>query len=96
MIGKNCKLHFGAYVQVHEDQNVTNTLKERTLGAICLSHRQPTGQLCIILLRSGKRMIRRQFTEVPTPTIVVKRVAETALAKKRTKDVFLKTTLALL
>ena len=33
---KICKLHFGAYAQVHEDQNVTNTLEERTQGAICL------------------------------------------------------------
>ena len=31
---KSCKLHFGAYVQVREDRNVTNTLEERTQGAI--------------------------------------------------------------
>ena len=33
---KSCKLHFGSYAQVHEDRNVTNTLEERTQGAICL------------------------------------------------------------
>ena len=33
---KSCKLHFGAYAQVHKDRNVTNTLEERTQGAICL------------------------------------------------------------
>ena len=33
---KSCKLHFGAYAQVHEDRNVTNMLEERTQGAICL------------------------------------------------------------
>ena len=33
---KSCKLHFGAYAQVHEDRNVTNTLEERNQGAICL------------------------------------------------------------
>ena len=27
---KSFKLHFGAYTQVHEDINVTNTLEERT------------------------------------------------------------------
>ena len=32
---KRCKLHFGAYAQVHEDRNVTNMLEERTQGAIC-------------------------------------------------------------
>ena len=37
---KICKLHFGAYAQVHKDRNVTNTLEERTQGAIYLG---PTG-----------------------------------------------------
>ena len=39
---KSCKLNFGAYAQVHEDRNVTNTLEERTQGAICLG---PTDNL---------------------------------------------------
>ena len=39
---KSCKLHFGAYTQVHEDRNVTNTLEERKQGDICLG---PTGNL---------------------------------------------------
>ena len=33
---KSCKLHFGAYTQVHENRNVTNMLEERTQGAIYL------------------------------------------------------------
>ena len=39
---KICKFHFGAYAQVREDRNVTNTLQESTQGAICLG---PTGNL---------------------------------------------------
>ena len=39
---KSCKLHFGAYAQVHEDRIMTNTLEERTQGEICLG---PTGYL---------------------------------------------------
>ena len=39
---KMCKLHFGAYAKVHDYRNVTNTLEERTQGAICLG---PTGNL---------------------------------------------------
>ena len=39
---KICKLHSGAYAQVHEDRNVTNKLEERTQGAICPG---PTGNL---------------------------------------------------
>ena len=39
---KICKLHFGAYTQVHEDINVTNMIEERKKGTICLG---PTGNL---------------------------------------------------
>ena len=79
---KSCKLHFGAYAQVHEDINVTNMLEERTQGAILLG---PTGNLQVTYnffsLRSVNNITRRQFTEVPTPTIVMKRVAAMALAE---------------
>ena len=33
---KMCKLSFGAYAQLHEDRNITNTMIEWTKGAICL------------------------------------------------------------
>ena len=70
-----------AYAQVHEDRNVTNTLEERTQGAICLG---PTGNLQgtynFFTLRSGRKFISGKFTEVPTLTIVMKRVAAMALA----------------
>ena len=43
---KSCKLHFGAYAQVHEDRNVTNTLEDLTQGGnMPRAHRQPTGQI---------------------------------------------------
>ena len=83
---KSCKLHFGAYVQVHRDINMTNTLEERTHGAVFLV---PTGNLQgtyhLFLLRSGKKIARRKFTEVPTPTIVMKQVTAMALAGKHNK-----------
>ena len=79
---KSCKLHFGAYAQVREDRNVTNTLEERTQGAIYLG---PTGNLQgtynFFSLRSGKPITCRQFTEVPTPRIVMKRVTAMTLAE---------------
>ena len=78
---KSCKLHFGAYAQVYK------TLEKRTQGAICLG---PTGNLQgtykLFSLLSRKKITRRQFTELPTPTIVMKRVAARPLAKNRTKD----------
>ena len=78
------KLHFGAYVKVHEYRNVANMLEEQTQRSICL---RPTGNLQVtynfFLLRSGKKMTRGQFTEVPTPMIVMKQVVAMAIAEKQ-------------
>ena len=83
---KSFKLHFGSYAQVHEDKNVTNTLEDRTQGAICLG---PTGNIQVTYnffsLRSGNKITCRQFTYFPTPTIAMKRVAAMALSKKQNK-----------
>ena len=81
---KSCKLHFGAYVQVYKYRNVTKTLEKRTQGAICLGHTSKLqGTYNLFLLRSGKRITCRQSTEVPTPKIIMKRVAAMALTKKQ-------------
>ena len=32
----HCRAEFGDYVQTHEDNNPTNSMADRTLGAICL------------------------------------------------------------
>ena len=86
---KICKPHFRAYAQVHKYRNVTNTLEERTQGAIFLG---PTGNLQGIYnffsLRSGNKITRTQFTEVPTSTIFIKRVAAMALAEKQNEGIF--------
>ena len=78
------KLHYGDYMQVQEDRNMTNTLEENTPGAIGL---RPTGNLQgtynLFSLRSGKKITRGQCTEVPTPTIVIKLVAAMASAEKQ-------------
>ena len=81
---QSCKIHFGEYVQVHEDRNVTNTLEESTQGEICLgTTHNLQGTYNFFLLRSGGEITSGKFTEVPTPTIVMKWVAAMALAKKQ-------------
>ena len=89
-LGGGWKLYLGAYAQVHEDQNVTNTLEERIEGAI---YPGPTGNLQgtynFFLLRSGNKIIHGQFTEVLTPTIAMKRVEAMALSKKQNKGLIL-------
>ena len=83
---KRCNIYFGEYAQLHEDRNVTNMLEESTQGEICIG---PTGNLqgtySLFLLLSGKKITHGKFTEVPTPRIVIKLVAEMALAEKKTR-----------
>ena len=74
----------GAYAQVHEYRNVTKTLEERTQGEVCLgSTGTLQGTYTFSLLHSGNKITRGQFAEVTAPTIIMKRVAAMALAKKQ-------------
>jgi hypothetical protein len=57
---KHCRLPFGAYVETHEDNDTTNTMVERTRGAICLG---PTanfqGSYRFFCLNTGRRVTRK-------------------------------------
>jgi hypothetical protein len=59
---KHCRLSFGAYVETHEENKPSNTLKERTQAAICLG---PTanfqGSYKFLCLRTGRHIARKQF-----------------------------------
>jgi hypothetical protein len=85
---KHCQIPFGAYAEVHEDINKTNTIDERTQPAICLG---PTanfqGSYTFMSLRTGKRITRKQFTELPMPDSVIKRVKAMALKEKQDKNI---------
>ena len=89
------KIHFGAYTQVHKNRNITNTLEDRTQRAICLG---PTcnlqGTCNLFSIQYGNNITCVQFTEVPTPTIVMKPVVAMALAKKQNEKQFKKNALA--
>ncbi len=65
------KIEFGAYAQVFEDNDVTNTVRARTTGAIALS---PTGNAqggyYFMLLTTGKRLSRQQWDELAEPTAI--------------------------
>ena len=71
----HCKLAFGAYAQVHEENFPTNSQQARTLGAICLG---PSGNLQggykFMNLRTGKKLTRRRWTALPMPQEVIDRV----------------------
>jgi len=73
----NCRLPFGAYAQVHNDQSITNTMISRTTGAISLgSVGNMQGTYHFMSLRTGDIIVRRTWTELPMPAEVIDRVME--------------------
>jgi hypothetical protein len=68
----NMLIDFGAYAQVFEDNNPTNTAKARTTGAIALT---PTGNaqggFYFLSLITGRRLARQQWNELPMPDGVI-------------------------
>jgi hypothetical protein len=80
---KDCLLKFGEYVQVHEDDMITNTMKERTLGAIALGPAgNVQGSYNFLSLKTWKIVKRRAWTRLPMPTHVVE-----MLNKKASEDI---------
>jgi hypothetical protein len=72
---KHCKSPFGAYCEVHDDPEKTNTMVTRSTPAIVLG---PTGNLQgtykFLSLATGKKVKRRAFTPYPMPDLVIKKV----------------------
>ena len=73
---------FGDYVQIHEE-NIDNTMKARTAGAIALKPTGATdGSWYYWTIRTGKVVRRRRATELPLPDTVVEHINKQA-AKRR-------------
>ena len=70
----HCKLAFGAYAQVHEENLPTHSQKVQMLGAICLG---PSGNFHggykFMNLRTGKKLTCRRWTVLPMPQEVIDR-----------------------
>jgi hypothetical protein len=82
---KHRKLPFGAYVETHEENKPTNNMKERTRAAICMGPpKNLQGSYKFLCLRTGRRITRKQFKELPMPTSVIKAVE--SLAERDTHD----------
>ena len=88
---KSCRTPFDAYSQVYNIRNITNTMKERTKGAICLI---PTGKLQgryhFLSLRTRRKITHGKFTEVPTTSVVVKRVTNMVIAEIQEEGIIFK------
>ena len=68
-------LEFGTYVQIFDDNNPSNTLRARTLGAIAL---RPTGNAngdyYFLSLATGERVIRHSWTVINMTETAIARV----------------------
>jgi hypothetical protein len=77
-----CQLPFGAYVQVHDDLEITNTMQTRTTGAINLG---TTGSIQgthrFYNLHTGEIIVRRNWMELPIPNEVIQRLEELTYAE---------------
>ena len=77
---------FGAYVQVHQMEKPTNNQEARTLGAIALHpYGNAQGSWYFMSLSTGKAIHRYQWTELPIPDEVIKRVHEIAKEEEMPK-----------
>jgi hypothetical protein len=78
----HCRVPFGAYCEVHNENDPSNTTLPRTSRAIALN---PTGNLqgsyYFLSLATGKRISRRRWTELPCTEDVIDRVHTIALAE---------------
>jgi hypothetical protein len=82
-----CRIPFGAYAQVHDDQSITNTMESRTTGAVSLgSTENAQGTYRLLSLRTGQIVVRRAWTELPVPRDVVDRLNELALNESEYYD----------
>ena len=77
------RIPFGEYAQVNGNRNITNMMEEHTQGSICLI---PTGNLqgtySFLSLHTGLKIACKKFTEVPIPSVVVRRVTTMAIVEK--------------
>jgi hypothetical protein len=81
---KHCRLPFGVYVETHEENKPSNTLKERTRAAICLgSTANFKGSYKFLCLRTGRHITRNQFRELPMPASVIAVVEALAVRDKQ-------------
>ncbi len=71
-----CKVPFCAYAQVHDDNDITNTMKQRTTGGINLGPSNMRGEYRFLSLETGEILVRRKWTELPVLNDVIARVEE--------------------
>jgi len=63
---KWCKLMFGEYVEVHEQNTITNSMNPRTRPAIYMGPSgNIQGSIKFMCINTGKKIMRRNYTRLP-------------------------------
>jgi hypothetical protein len=78
----NMRIEFGAYAQVFEDNDPTNTNKSRSVGSIALTATgNDSGDYYFMSLATGARISRHNWTELPITDTAIARVEAIAANK---------------
>ena len=89
---KHCKIPFGTYCQVFQDNHPSNTDKERTVPAICLG---PTGNLqgsyLYFSLETRKKITRPQATPLPITDSIIQWVEKIARQQNMPENIIFTT-----
>jgi hypothetical protein len=81
---RDLRIEFGQYVQAKTPNKISNSSHERTEGCIALFPRDTaTGSVEFLNLATLQVVTRDQWTELPTPDVVIKRMNELAVEQKR-------------
>ena len=69
---QHCKIEFGAYAEAHEEPTPMDNMQTRAEPSICLG---PVGNLQgsykFLNLRTGTKIKRRKWTELPRPRNII-------------------------
>jgi len=78
----SCKVEFGSYILVFEDNNPTNTTKSCSTGAIMLNPTGNTkGDYHFMSLSTGHWLAQQQWTAMPMPDVIITAVEAHTKAK---------------
>lgn len=76
---KHCKVPFGSYCQVFQENQPSNSDVERTVDAICLGWTgNAQGGYKILSLATRKKIVRNQFVALPMPKAIIEQVESIA------------------
>ena len=88
---EHCHIEFGAYAQVHEENQPTNSMELKTTGAIALGSKYNfQSGYKFYSLTTGKVIDHRSFTELPITSDVIARIEELAKAQQRPAELVFK------